>query len=64
MKLSKFICRGVSPPNVVRNVAKCFNIDQEIIIDAECYKVFKAKYNNRLIQNVITFVTYNVISEI
>ena len=47
----------ITPQNVITIAAKCNNID------AKCNKVFNAKCNNFSTQNVIIFLTHNVITQ-
>ena len=61
--------KAVTPQNVIltQNVitiaAKCNTNAKCNNIDAKCYKVFNAKCNNFSTQNVITFLTHNVITQ-
>ena len=49
--------------DVIRIAAKCNTNAKCNNIDAKCNKVFNAKCNNFSTQNVITFLTHNVITQ-
>ena len=68
LQLKDTISGYVTPQNVIiaakcNTDAKCNTNAKCNNIDAKCNKVFNAKCNNFSTQNVITFLTHNVIMQ-
>ena len=61
--IAKLSGKGIVTPQNVISTAKCNTNAKCNNIDAKCNKVFNAKCNNFSMQNVITFLTQNVITQ-